>query len=70
MNAPILPSKMTATNIQKSEQANSRLPLWLQKLPNHTLAINHRVAKKVLHEIADQNSSARRIAAGSRPRER
>lgn len=63
MNARILPSKMIATNMQKPEQANSRLPLWLQKLPSHTLAVNHRVAKKVLNEIADQNSSAKRIAA-------
>jgi hypothetical protein len=63
MNAPsILPSKMTTTNMQKSEQANSRLSLWLQKLPSHTLAVNHRVARKVLNEIADQNSSSTPIA--------
>ena len=54
---------MIATNMQKPKQANSRLPLWLQKLPCHTLAINHRVAKKVLNEIADQNSSAQSIAS-------
>ncbi len=63
MNAPILPSKMTATNTHIVKSENSRLPLWLKKLPNHILAINHRVGKKVLAEIADQNSSAETIAA-------
>lgn len=54
---------MTPTNIKETDQASSRLQVWLKKLPRHTLAINHRVGKKVLNEIADQNSSATRIAA-------
>ncbi len=62
MNIQILPPKMTATNTQIVQSDDSRLPLWLQKLPNHVLAINHRVGKKVLAEIADQNSSAETIA--------
>jgi hypothetical protein len=53
---------MTTTNMQQFKQSNSRLSVWLQKLPSHTLAINHRVAKKVLLEIADQSSSATRLA--------
>lgn len=54
---------MTAINMQKLKQATSRLPLWLQKLPSYTLAINHEVARQVLNEIADQNSSASGIAS-------
>jgi hypothetical protein len=54
---------MIVTNMQKSKQTTSRLSLWLQNLPKHTLAINNRVAKKVLYEIDDHNSSAQDLAS-------
>jgi len=58
-----LPQDQIAAAPHVRQSGKSRLSLWLNKLPNHTLAFNPSVAQAIKAEINDLESTSERLAA-------
>lgn len=62
MSTSLAKSTRTAPKPRKGS-GQSRLSLWLKKLPDHNLAFNPKVAKSIKDEINDLESTSERLAS-------